>query len=195
MVEYLKPGQALGSFEQWCSWVRDPLLALGCKDPADRVSEAKELDGRRQQIAELYEIWWNKHGGNPVAVRDLHDEVREVIDPQGRGRQYVSARLRTLSGTRMAGCILDRQAAPGKWGVATYALVKTGGRDGHRDHRTEEDSNSGPDAPYAPYACSEDNTKSNEQQASNSPIPPVMPSPREDSEELPSAAACWRKRI
>jgi hypothetical protein len=37
----IKPGRALGSFEQWCRWVRDPLLALGCEDPVDRVSEAK----------------------------------------------------------------------------------------------------------------------------------------------------------
>src|SRR5215217_3800052 len=29
----LAQGRALGSFEQWCRWVRDPLLALGCQDP------------------------------------------------------------------------------------------------------------------------------------------------------------------
>jgi hypothetical protein len=44
----IKPGLPLGSFEQWCRWVRDPLLALGCQDPVERVSEAKERDGRRQ---------------------------------------------------------------------------------------------------------------------------------------------------
>ena len=58
----LEAGRALGSFEQWCGWVRDPLLALGCKDPADRVSEAKARDGRRQAIAELFAIWWERHG-------------------------------------------------------------------------------------------------------------------------------------
>jgi len=54
IAQGIAPGRALGSFEQWCAWVRDPLLALGCKDPADRVSEAKERDGRRQVIAELF---------------------------------------------------------------------------------------------------------------------------------------------
>jgi hypothetical protein len=45
----IQSGLALGSFEQWCRWVRDPLLALGCQDPVARVSEAKERDGRRRR--------------------------------------------------------------------------------------------------------------------------------------------------
>jgi hypothetical protein len=35
----LKPGIALGSFETWGQWVRDPLLALGCRDPVSQVKE------------------------------------------------------------------------------------------------------------------------------------------------------------
>jgi hypothetical protein len=50
----MKPGLPLGSFEQWCRWVRDPLLALGCQDPVGRVSEAKERDGGRQAAADLF---------------------------------------------------------------------------------------------------------------------------------------------
>lgn len=120
------PGQPLGSFAQWCRWVRDPLLALGCQDPAERVSEAKERDGRRQAIAELFAIWNEKHHDQPVAIRQLHDDVKQVLDPQGRGRQYVSSQVEKLTGTRMAGLMLSRQAPAGKWGAATYALVKTG---------------------------------------------------------------------
>jgi hypothetical protein len=37
----IEKGRPLGSFDQWCRWVRDPLLALGCKDPAERTSEVK----------------------------------------------------------------------------------------------------------------------------------------------------------
>ena len=48
----IKPGLPLGSFEQWCRWVRDPLLALGCQDPVARVSEMKERDGDREWLAE-----------------------------------------------------------------------------------------------------------------------------------------------
>ena len=43
--EDLPAGRPLGSFEQWGRWVRDPLVALGCKDAAERVAEAKEQDG------------------------------------------------------------------------------------------------------------------------------------------------------
>jgi hypothetical protein len=135
LAKGMKPGRTLGSFEQWCLWVRDPLLALGCKDPADRVSEAKERDGRRQVIAELFAVWWERYYDLPIAVRDLDDDVKRVVDPQGRGRQYLSSQLEKLAGTRMAGFVLTRQAPAGKWGAATYALVKTGGQEGHRDRR------------------------------------------------------------
>ena len=83
-------GRTLGSFEQWCGWVRDRLLALGCKDPADRVSETKERDGRRQAIAELFAVWWERHQDRPVAVCDLHDDVRHIADLQARGRPICS---------------------------------------------------------------------------------------------------------
>ena len=155
IAQGIAPGRTLGSFEQWCRWVRDPLLALGCKDPADRVSEAKERDGRRQVIAELFAVWWERHHDRPIAIRDLDDEVKHVVDPQGRGRQYLSSQLEKLAGTRMAGFVLTRQAPAGKWGAATYALVKTGGQEGHRDHRghsAEEPPRTRPEAPYAPDA-------------------------------------------
>jgi hypothetical protein len=155
----IKPGLPLGSFEQWGHWVRDPLVALGCQDPVARVSEAKERDGRRQTFADLFAIWWDKHGDRPVAVRDIHEDVREVLDPQGRGRQYVTARVEGLAGTRMAGFIFTRQAPPGKWGVATYALKKTDSDQehrGHRGHRIEKEKSAMSDAPYGPDANGRD---------------------------------------
>ena len=120
-------GKPLGSFEQWTQWVRDPLLALGCQDPAERISEAKERDGRRQVITELFAIWWQKHGDLPIAARDLHEDVRQAADPQGRGRQYLASFLEKLIGTRMDGFVLTRQRPVGKWGVTTYALKSTDG--------------------------------------------------------------------
>jgi hypothetical protein len=149
----IMPGMPLGSFAQWCRWVRDPLLALGCQDPVERVSEAKRRDGRRQAVADLFDIWWEKHRDHPVALRQLHDEVRQALDPQGRGRQYVSSQAEKLAGTRMAGFFFTRQAPVGKWGAATYALKKAG-EEAHRDHRghMEERPPEFADAPYAPYA-------------------------------------------
>ncbi len=149
----IRPGRALGSFEQWCRWVRDPLLALGCQDPAERVSEAKERDGRRQAILDLFTTWWESHGDQAVAVSELHDAVKQVEDPQGRGRQYLSSRLEKLAGTRMAGFVLTRQASTGKWGKASYALKKTaedGDHRGHRGHRVDSELFGGPTTPMTP---------------------------------------------
>lgn len=119
----LPPGRPLGSFERWCRWVRDPLLALGCQDPAIRVSDAKSRDGRRQQTAEIFEAWRHIHGSMPVLASMLSEEVKRLIDPQARGRQFVSAQLEKLVNTRMHGHVLTRQAPAGKWGAATFALI------------------------------------------------------------------------
>ena len=60
LEESLPAGKPLGGFAQWCRWVRDPLLALGCRDPIERVSEAKQRDSRRQALFELFQLWWEK---------------------------------------------------------------------------------------------------------------------------------------
>jgi hypothetical protein len=151
-------GMPLGSFEQWCRWVRDPLVALGCQDPAKRVHSAKERDTRRQLIAEFFAAWWDKHKGTPMLSRDLNEDVVKIIDPQGRGRQYVTSRLEKLTDSRVGGFVLTRQEPAGAWGRATYALTQDSKPETHRDHRRHrEDSqrgedNDGSDAPYAPYA-------------------------------------------
>ncbi|MGY8663133.1 hypothetical protein Q3C01_12285 [Bradyrhizobium sp. UFLA05-109] len=146
----IKPGMELGSFAQWCRWVRDPLLALGCQDPVERIGEAKQRDARRQEVADLFAIWWDKHGDNPVPIRQLHEDVRHALDPQGRGRQYVASKVDKLTGTRMAGLVLTRQASTGTWGAATYALTKSADRRGHRDHGGHREE-SPPECPYDPY--------------------------------------------
>jgi hypothetical protein len=139
-------GQPLGSFEQWCTWVRDPLLALGCKDPAERIGEAKERDGQRQIITDFYLTWWEKHGNKPMRVAGLHAEVTSIIDPQRRGPRFQVSFVGKLVNTRMAGFILTRQAPAGKWGAATYALKKVEADETHRGHRDHRPDESKPDA-------------------------------------------------
>ena len=134
----IKPGQTLGSFEQWCRWVRDPLFALGCRDPAERVSEAKARDGRRREVSDLFTLWWEKHGDRPVAVSQFDPVVKALADPQDRGRQYLSARFEKLAGTRLAGFVLTRQEPIGRWGKATYALKRTFEDRDHRGHRAHQ---------------------------------------------------------
>jgi hypothetical protein len=57
---------------------------------------------RRQATADLFAIWWEKHRDRPVKVRDLDDDVKQAVDPQGRGtRQYLASQLEKLAGTRL----------------------------------------------------------------------------------------------
>jgi hypothetical protein len=182
----IKAGRALGSFGQWCSWVRDPLLALGCQDPADRVSEAKERDTLRQSTAEIFSKWWEVHRDQPTTASNLHEEVTNLIDPQGRGRQFVTSRLERLAGTRLVGFVLNRQAPAGKWGAATYALQRTEdevgdeGHGGHRDHRAA--SGNGPH-----------DTNGVAQSAGGmaTPMPPMPPMPSATPMQSPK----WRARL
>jgi hypothetical protein len=138
-AETLTRGLPLGSFEDWSQWVRDPLLTLECQDPVERLRAAKANDPRRRRVAELFETWWEHHRDHPLAAAKLAQPVLALIDPQGRGRQYVSSRLQQMDGTRAAGFVLSRQPAAGKWSAATYALThaRTEASEGigHREHR------------------------------------------------------------
>jgi hypothetical protein len=120
----LPAGRPLGSFQDWARWCRDPLLALGCADPAVRVADAKANDPRRQQIAEVFAAWWERHHDIPVKVSDLHEDVRLVADPAGKGRQHLAAMVAKLEGTRAAGFVLTRHRSVGKWSPDLYALKR-----------------------------------------------------------------------
>jgi hypothetical protein len=65
-----------------------------------------------------------RHGEQAVSAAQLCASVRELIDPQGRGRQFVASALARLVGTRAAGFVLTRQEPARKWGHATYALIR-----------------------------------------------------------------------
>lgn len=149
-------GSRLGSFEQWGRWVRDPLLALGCRDPVERISESKQRDSRRQAVTDWFALWRARHRNQPVTVQKLHDDVKQAIDPQGRGRQYIASQLEKHAGTRIGGLVLERQASVGKWGAATYAIKNPIDEDrGHRGHNAPGQGSNATepsDAPYAPYA-------------------------------------------
>ena len=184
----IKAGRAMGSFEQWSCWVRDPLLALGCKDPAERVSDAKARDGRRQEIGNLFTLWWTKHADQPTAISQLDPTVKELADPQGRSRQYVAARISKLVGTRIAGFVMTSQQPAGKWGKMTYALKKTsedGHHRGHGGHRTEVGVNSSTDSTGP---CLDEHSKESE--------PPMPPMPGTAGEETKAdKRGVWRAKL
>ncbi len=64
-ADAIKHGRALGSFEDWGVWVRDPLVALGCRDPVDRISEIKARDPERQRVISLFSAWHDAQGITP----------------------------------------------------------------------------------------------------------------------------------
>ena len=115
-------GRPLGSFHDWGRWCRDPLLALGCADPAKRVTDAKGKDPRRMQIAELFATWWDCHHDQPMTVAELHADVRAVADSDDRGRQFLANFIAKLAGTRAHGFVLTRTPAEGKWSPDRYTL-------------------------------------------------------------------------
>jgi hypothetical protein len=149
----LDRGKPLGSFETWGEWCRDPLLTLGCCDPVERIETLKKKDPWRQRVVELFTTWWEHHGSSAIPLSGLHYSVSSIIDPQGRGRQYVAAAVRNYEGTRAAGFVLTRQQPAGTWGAATYALQQDK-RYGRR--RAERSWGSWPQrgygAPYGSYA-------------------------------------------
>jgi hypothetical protein len=147
-------GKPLGSFEGWAQWCRDPLVALGCHDPVERIDALKASDPRRQRIADLFYTWWEHHEAASVKANELADQVKDLADPQGRGRQYLATLLSGMAGTNAAGFVLTRQEPAGKWAAATYSLRKTVATDtmGHRSHRTDRPDNMAPMAFTSPMS-------------------------------------------
>lgn len=169
----LVKGKPLGSFEAWSVWVRDPLIALGCQDPAERISEAKERDARRQAVRECFELWTRHHGERPMMLRELHDDIRAHLDPQGRGRQYLQSRVDKMCDTRMNGLQMTRQAPAGKWGTASYALKSSSGQLDHRGNRGDE----------VPTGANQ-TTRSNPA-ISKPPMPPMPLTPANENASVP----------
>ena len=126
-ADAIQHGRALGSFEDWGVWVRDPLVALGCRDPVDRISVIKARDPERQRVISLFSTWHDAHGNNPVKVTELAETVRLTADPNNRGRQYLARTIGALAGTRLGGFVLERMGATNnrKEG-ARYRLLLSG---------------------------------------------------------------------
>lgn len=120
--EKLPRGRPLGSYEEWCRWVRDPLLALGAMDPVERIRMMKARDPERRAIGEFFAEWFRYHESRPVTAHELEQSVVDLINPQRRSRQFVASEIGRMVGARIGGLVLTQQRG-GKWGAATYALL------------------------------------------------------------------------
>jgi hypothetical protein len=117
----MRVGKALGSYEVWAQWCRDPLLTLGCRDPVERIAASKTADPRRKHVLAVYEAWWRDYQDKPILAKDLGYAVTGAIDQKARwfgseyvvSRQYVASWLARHVGTRMGGYVLMAEADEG----------------------------------------------------------------------------------
>jgi hypothetical protein len=113
----LTQGLPLGSYEVWATWCRDPLLALGCRDPVDRLAATKAADPKRKKIVDVFEAWRVRHGRDEIAAAHLDEAVIRVIDEKAGfhdgqlrfSRQFVARWLRDHTNTRVGGYALTRR--------------------------------------------------------------------------------------
>jgi hypothetical protein len=59
----MHPGRPIGSCEDWTEWCRDPLVALGCRDPIECIDRIKADNPNRRQIVELMSSCCNRSPG------------------------------------------------------------------------------------------------------------------------------------
>lgn len=178
-------GKPLGSFENWAEWCRDPLLALGCCDPVERIEALKANDPWRKRVVELFGAWWEHHHGDRVAVSQLADPVKVIADPQDRVRQYLAGLNAGKVGTNAGGFVLTRHVGQGRWSTATYVLKRTptsevighGDRRGHRGHTADPTTSELP-AP-APDDAPGDGVP---------PMTPMIPMPCASDDAVPPGA-------
>ena len=118
--EQLEPGLPIGNFETWALWCRDPLLALGCRDPVDRIAEIKASDPRRAAIAAFFEAWWSEHADSSVKAGDIGDVLNELADFKSNrkadgtlvySRQRVARFLTRHAGTCVGGFTFVQEPA------------------------------------------------------------------------------------
>jgi hypothetical protein len=133
----LDAGRPLGNYEVWAQWCRDPLLALGCKDPVERIAAIKAADPDRAKLTTLFDAWWTAHQDKELRSAELAQAVLELVDEKPTrnadgtlkcSRQRVSAFLNKHVGTRVGGYALIHGTATDSYGkqVSTYRLQRSG---------------------------------------------------------------------
>lgn len=80
---------ALVSFGQWSDWVRQPLLWMGCQDPAHSTLVNINEDPEKELLGRLMDAWHKVRGTAPTKARDL-------IECSARGRDALQKDLAEL---------------------------------------------------------------------------------------------------
>jgi hypothetical protein len=120
-------GRPLANYDVFCRWIRDPLTALGCRDPVERIDAMKAEDPQRQEMEDIFLSWWKHHRDNDVKAHELHEAVCSLVDPQfaNNRRHRVTYRLNQWLEMRVAGFHLtSNRAYRGKWSKTKYRLLR-----------------------------------------------------------------------
>lgn len=121
----IKKGKALGSFEAWAPWCRDPLMALGCADPVERLAELKAADPARQAAVAFFAAWYEKYSSDWRKLRSVDENVFATAGLDLPNIQKRRRYIESLSKTRSGGWMIDRRASAGRWGAAEYRVRRS----------------------------------------------------------------------
>ena len=109
--------KSLASFGEWSALCRQPLLWLGCADPAISVFEAMAEDPERETLTRLLKSWFTIFGNKPTMVRDAvrqatlgmddHIELKELLHDIADERGEINRRRLGWWIKRNAGRIVE----------------------------------------------------------------------------------------
>lgn len=129
----------LASYGDWSDLCRQPLLWLGCADPAASIFEALSEDPDRETLGRLLSAWQEAFGRAPTMIREaltrinrLHDEeLQEVLHDIAGERGEINRRKlgwwirrnagRIVNGLRFVRCSGNSSAE--KWRVESVSPV------------------------------------------------------------------------
>ncbi|CAO3416505.1 hypothetical protein [Azospirillum argentinense] len=126
-----RPPQAapLGSFTEWSRWVRDALLWLDEKDPAETMEKVRAADPKLEALATVMDQWSTVIGSTRVSAREVIEiaasDTTETTPPYRRAFVYADFREALLVVAGDGGAINSKRL--GKW-LSAHADRIVGGR-------------------------------------------------------------------
>jgi hypothetical protein len=119
-----------GGFDDWCRWVRDPLVWLGMTDPCDGRKHVEASDPVHQELVALFNAWYPIFLGKAATVADLV----KVSQMPGPANSLLRESIQQIAGTpqgdinaRRFGNFLGTHASRIEGG---FRLAKSGERQG-----------------------------------------------------------------
>lgn len=101
----------LASYSDWSALCRQPLLWLGCSDPATNVFTSMEDDPDREILGNLLHAWYGLYGSFPNMIREVvnsgNDELQQAIEEIALERGMINRRRLGKWISRHAGRIVD----------------------------------------------------------------------------------------